>query len=88
MQKMNFVIYNQLDFVSFRATDQEVESNDGNLQREIDALNNQTKLNCNADFTNSFYGDRGALFCLHNKGDVAILDLQNIYGLICTPNLV
>lgn len=51
-----------------------------NLQNELDVLNNETKLNCNADRTNSFYGDLGALFCLHARGDVAILGLKDLYG--------
>lgn len=33
-------------------------------------------LNCNADTTNRFYGNLGALRCLHEEGDVAILELQ------------
>lgn len=38
-------------------------------------------MNCNADETNSFYGNRGALKCLHETGDVAILELQYLNGM-------
>lgn len=55
--------------------------NQNNLQSELDVLNAEAKLNCNADQTNSFYGNRGALFCLLNKGDVAILGLRDLNGL-------
>lgn len=34
------------------------------------------RINCNADVSNRFYGNRGALRCLHEEGDVAILELQ------------
>lgn len=42
----------------------------------------QTKkeLNCNADPTNNFYGNRGALLCLRDEGDVAILEAQDLQG--------
>ncbi|XP_037032135.1 transferrin-like [Bradysia coprophila] len=36
----------------------------------------EVHINCNADATNRFYGNRGALRCLHEEGDVAILELQ------------
>lgn len=55
--------------------------NKNNLQSELDVLNTETKLNCNAEQKNSFYGNRGALFCLRNKGDVAILGLRDLIGL-------
>lgn len=38
------------------------------------------KLNCNADATNRFYGNRGALQCLTDAGDVAVLELQYLKG--------
>lgn len=40
------------------------------------------RLNCNADTTNRFYGNLGALRCLQEEGDVAILELQNLKGII------
>lgn len=55
--------------------------NTGNIQSEIEALNNDTPLNCKADSSNSFFGNRGALFCLAHKGDVAILGLNDLNGL-------
>lgn len=51
-----------------------------NLQNELDVLNSNQ--NCNADQTNRFYGDKGALLCLMNKGDVAILGLRDLNGKI------
>lgn len=51
---------------------------EGSLQNELDVLNSLQ--NCNADQSNRFYGDRGALFCLLNKGDVAILGLKDLNG--------
>lgn len=42
-----------------------------------------TSLNCIADESNSFYGNQGALKCLREAGDVAILELQYLKG---TPN--
>jgi hypothetical protein len=36
----------------------------------------EVQINCNADASNRFYGNRGALRCLHEEGDVAILELQ------------
>lgn len=38
------------------------------------------RLNCNADTTNRFYGNLGALRCLQEEGDVAILELQYLQG--------
>lgn len=38
-------------------------------------------LNCNADASNSFYGNRGALKCLQEAGEVAILELQYLKGM-------
>lgn len=38
------------------------------------------EFNCNADPTNNFYGNRGALLCLRDEGDVAILEAQNLQG--------
>lgn len=51
------------------------------LENELDVLNNESKVNCYADRTNSHFGDLGALFCLQNAGDVAILGLKDINGL-------
>lgn len=39
-----------------------------------------TRLNCNADLTNRFYGNRGALQCLTDAGEVAVLELQYLKG--------
>ncbi|XP_055312827.1 transferrin-like [Sitodiplosis mosellana] len=63
---------------NFIPLDQGVDSTTSSLQNELAVLNDDTKLNCNADRTNSFYGDQGALFCLHTKGDVAILGLKDL----------
>lgn len=35
---------------------------------------------CQADVTNGYYGNRGALQCLADVGDVAILELQYLKG--------
>lgn len=62
--------------------DREIETiNRENTQSEIDSLNQEIQLNCNADSSNSFFGNRGALFCLAHKGDVAILRLNDLKGL-------
>lgn len=37
-------------------------------------------LNCNADESNSFYGNQGALKCMHEEGELAILELQYLKG--------
>lgn len=42
----------------------------------------EVHINCNADTSNRFYGNRGALRCLHEEGDVAILELQYLRGMI------
>lgn len=59
-----------------------IELINNNKQSEIDALNHEIKLNCKADTSNSFYGNIGALFCLAHKGDVAILGLNDLNGLL------
>lgn len=41
----------------------------------------EVHINCNADASNRFYGNRGALRCLHEEGDVAILELQYLRGM-------
>lgn len=43
---------------------------------DINAINT----NCQADTTNRFYSNKGALNCLNEMGDVAILELQNLSG--------
>lgn len=53
-------------------------AHDNNLQNELDVLN--SRQNCHADQSNRFYGDKGALLCLMNKGHVAILGLKNLNG--------
>lgn len=57
----------------------EVNTNN-NLQNELDVLNSHQ--NCDADQSNRYYGDKGALLCLMNKGDIAILGLKNLIGTI------
>lgn len=39
-----------------------------------------TNTNCLADTTNRFYSNKGALNCLNEMGDVAIIELQNLSG--------
>lgn len=63
-----------------KSIEEKIGTTTNSLQNELDVLNNETKLNCNAERTNSFYEDLGALFCLHTKGDVAILGLKNLNG--------
>lgn len=46
----------------------------------IIAMRTETRINCNADESNRFYGNRGALRCLHEHGDVAIVELQYLKG--------
>lgn len=41
----------------------------------------EIQINCNADATNRFYGNKGALRCLNEEGDVAFLELQYLRGL-------
>lgn len=43
--------------------------------------NAENKIDCTAAPTNGFYGNQGALQCLHEAGDVAILELQYLNGL-------
>lgn len=38
------------------------------------------QINCNANPTNGFYGNQGALLCLRDEGDVAILERQYLHG--------
>lgn len=42
---------------------------------------NNNNNNCLADTTNRFYSNKGALNCLSEIGDVAIVELQNLSGL-------
>lgn len=46
------------------------------------AINNtiNARTNCLADPTNRFYSNTGALNCLNEMGDVAIIELQNLSG--------
>lgn len=37
--------------------------------------------NCNADPTNGYYGNQGALQCLRESGDVAVLEAQYLNGM-------
>lgn len=37
---------------------------------------NTKELNCNADLSNGYYGNQGALNCLREVGDVAVLEGQ------------
>lgn len=63
----------------FIRIDRDIElTTKSNLQSELEVLN--TVLDCNAEQTNRFYGDLGALYCLHTKGDVAILGLKDLNG--------
>lgn len=41
----------------------------------------EVRIDCNADVSNRFYGNRGALRCLNEEGDVAILELQYLRGM-------
>ncbi|KAJ6648602.1 Transferrin [Pseudolycoriella hygida] len=56
------------------ATPQERAPEDETIDLNFKAA--ETYINCNADATNRFYGNRGALKCLSEDGDVAILELQ------------
>lgn len=51
-----------------------VEVEERSAPAPIDPL--QSATTCNADTTNQFYGNRGALRCLSEVGDVAILERQ------------
>lgn len=42
--------------------------------------NTNSNTNCLADTTNRFYSNKGALNCLNEMGDVAIVELQNLSG--------
>lgn len=42
------------------------------------AVINNTHTNCLADTTNRYYSNKGALNCLSEMGDVAIVELQNL----------
>lgn len=44
----------------------------------VDAVPKQFITNCAAETDNKFYGTRGALSCLWENGDVAVLELQNL----------
>lgn len=41
------------------------------------------KINCVAEPANRYYGTRGALRCLSEVGDVAILESQYLNGMVC-----
>lgn len=45
------------------------------------------KINCNADATNRFYGNLGALRCLSEEGDVAVLELQYLRRTLLFVNI-
>lgn len=38
-------------------------------------------MNCNADPSNGYYGNQGALNCLREDGDVAVLEVQYLRGM-------
>ncbi|XP_031637288.1 transferrin-like [Contarinia nasturtii] len=61
---------------NFISSDRDVEFTTSNIQSEIDVMNSE--LNCNADQTNIFYGNLGALLCLYQAGDVAIVGLKDL----------
>lgn len=48
---------------------------------KVSPVSDESKMNCNADSTNSYYGNQGALLCLRDDGDVAILERQFLNGL-------
>lgn len=43
-------------------------------------ITRNSEVNCAADKTNRFYGNVGALQCLNEAGDVAVLELQYLLG--------
>lgn len=43
---------------------------------------NADKINCVAEPANRYYGTRGALRCLNEVGDVAILESQYLNGML------
>lgn len=44
-------------------------------------VGNGDKINCVAEAANRYYGTRGALRCLSEVGDVAILESQYLNGI-------
>ena len=58
--------------------EEQIEGAEGDVEEQpVDNINDRViPINCNADATNRFYGNKGALQCLSEEGDVAILELQ------------
>lgn len=54
-----------------------IEGDEANDEKTIDFVVNRS-VDCAASESNRFYGTRGALTCLNEVGDMAVLELQNL----------
>jgi hypothetical protein len=70
--KTNLIPYKETIDASSEGSS-EIEGRDTKIIRPSNDM-----INCFADTTNRFYGNRGALACLNEVGDVAVVELQKL----------